>query len=128
MVVTAWLVVNVGLPPTEALPRVELVSAARMSEVRRDQRDVHASYDDVDGVIYLSEGWSAASPAHVSILVHETVHHLQNVAGLTYACPQERERVAYEAQALWLEMLERNLADEFDIDPMTRLVLTTCMH
>jgi len=127
MVIMTWLVASAGLPAAEQLPRVELVSMATMSTIRQDRLDVHASCHDLDRTIYLGDGWSATSPADVSVLVHELVHHLQNVAGLTYPCAQARERVAYEAQDRWLELLGRNLVDEFELDPMTLLVRTRCM-
>ena len=58
-----------------------------------DQRQSIVSvYDDKTKTIVLPVGWQGISPAELSELVHELVHHLQTVAGLTYACPQEAER------------------------------------
>ena len=89
-------------------------------------QEVYAVYDDTKRIIYLHTGWSANSPADVSVLVHELVHHLQNVAGIKFTCPQEREKDAYDAQRTWLERSGRTLEDEFEIDPMTVLVRTNC--
>jgi hypothetical protein len=147
--IVTWLSINFGLPATEARPHVEFVSAARMADVRYSRlasnlpesaavvtdgsdppdyfRNVHAIYDDESGTIYLPTGWSANSPADVSMLVHEMVHHLQNVGGLRYGCPQMRERPAYRAQARWLDLFGTTLADEFGIDATTVLVRTNCM-
>ena len=88
----------------------------------------HALYDDLDRTIYLPDDWTAASPAQVSLLVHELVHHLQNVGALRHDCAAERERVAYQAQARWLELVGTSLEEAFGIDPMTLLVRTSCMH
>jgi hypothetical protein len=52
---------------------------------------------------------------------------VQNVAGLTYACPEEREKIAYAAQRQWLALFGRDLMKEFKIDPMTLLIRTNCM-
>jgi len=60
--------------------------------------------------------------------VHEMVHHLQNIAGLKYECPQAREKLAYVAQNQWLAQSGRNLIDEFKLDALTVLVRTNCMH
>ena len=54
------------------------------------------------------------------------VHHLQNRAGLKFACPAEREQMAYEAQDKWLGLFGRNLQSEFEIDAFTLRVSTTC--
>lgn len=148
-VIVTWLSVSVGLPASYEHPQVEMASAAKMAEVRYSRvasmqqdrvpaeagrsapaevgHDVHAIYDDASRTIYLPEGWSSASPADVSVLVHEMVHHLQNVAGHQFMCAQEREKDAYKAQRAWLALFDRTLEQEFDIDPMTVLVRTNCM-
>ena len=54
-------------------------------------REVVAVYHDATRTIFLSDAWTGASPADLSVLVHEMVHHLQNLAGLRYECPAARE-------------------------------------
>ena len=129
-----WLSTNADLPASFEHPRIERVSGARMVEVRRERVGasmpgpaVHALYDDVSRTIYLGEDWSADSPAHLSILVHELAHHLQNVAGARYPCAAAREKPAYRAQARWLEQLDTDLSREFGIDAMTLLLRTGCL-
>jgi hypothetical protein len=148
--VVLWLSVNFGLPATNDLPRVELVPAAKMAAVRYHGfasgrpahvaaesgrsapadagEDVHALYDDRQKTIYLHERWTGATAADVSVLVHELVHHLQNLAGTKFLCPQEREKDAYKAQRAWLDLFNRTLEQEFDIDPMTVLVRANCLN
>jgi hypothetical protein len=62
------------------------------------------------------------------VLAHELVHHIQNMSGEKFDCPQAREALAYRAQLRWLELFGKTLEDEFEIDPMTVLVRTRCMH
>ena len=143
-VIVTWLSINFGLPATYAHPRVEFASAAEMAKVRYSRlasirpdhvvaspepgHDVHAVYDDLSRTIYLPDGWTGATPGEVSVLVHELVHHLQNVAGVKYDCSEAREKPAYRAQARWLELFGTSLVDEFELDAMTILVRTSCMH
>ncbi len=54
------------------------------------------------------------------------VHHLQNVGGLKYECPQAREKLAFVAQERWLRMYGTDLEKEFGIDPFSLLVLSNC--
>lgn len=115
--IAAWLSFNLMLPPVYDHPSVELVALAK----------VEAFYDDKTRTIFLPQGWTGRSPAELSLLVHEMVHHVQNVAGLTYACPEEREKIAYAAQRQWLALFGRDLMRDFKIDPMTLLVRTNCM-
>ncbi len=148
--IVTWLSLSFGLPATYDHPKVEFVSSAKMSaaQFRGDaavhsaaqtretsapvrlalQREVEAVYDDSTRTIYLREGWTGKTPAEASVLVHEMVHHLQNMAGVKYECPQAREKVAYAAQNQWLAQYGRNLIDEFELDALTVLLRTKCMH
>jgi len=146
--IVTWLSANFDLPAAREHPRIELVTPARMAAVRyrgvasdREPRvaaeagrtappefgqEVYALYDISKQTIYLHANWNAASPADVSVLVHELVHHLQSAASMAFTCPQEREKDAYRAQRAWLERFDRTLEQEFEIDPMTVLVRTNC--
>jgi hypothetical protein len=85
-----------------------------------------ALYDDADRRILLPAGWTGSTPAELSVLVHELVHHLQASEGRRYACGGEREAEAYAVQARWLALFGETLEGAFGIDAMTRLVLTRC--
>jgi hypothetical protein len=86
-----------------------------------------AVYSDATHTIYLPEGWTGGTPAELSVLVHELVHHVQNVGGLKYACPQEREKLAYMAQERWLGLFGHNLEADFELDAFSLLVKTRCL-
>jgi hypothetical protein len=86
-----------------------------------------ALYDDRTGTILLSDRWTGHTPAELSVLVHELVHHMQKVAQRKYACPAAREELAYEAQEKWLNLFGQSLLAAFEIDPMTLKLRTACM-
>jgi hypothetical protein len=139
--VETWLTSNFDLAVAPEQPRIAIVPAAHMAAVRNQallrassqavlvsrSRNVAAFYHDMTRTIHLPAGWTGATAAEISILVHEMVHHLQNMAGLRYACPQAREAFAFEAQEQWLALSGRSLAGEFGLDGMTMLVKTRCM-
>lgn len=149
-VIVTWLSINFGMPASYDHPQVELVPPAKMdavrfrgqaqfqspgapAEVKQSARrgrghDIEGLYDDASRTIYLPEGWTGATPAEVSVLVHEMVHHLQNVGELKYECPQAREERAYVAQDRWLARSGRSITKEFKLNPMTLLVRTKCMY
>jgi len=147
-VMALWLSASGELPPIEEHPRIELVSSERMLERRRERlasgseddtqygtldetetwSGIHAYYSDTERTIYLPDTWTADSPAQVSLLVHELVHHVQNVSGANHPCPAAREKAAYQAQSQWLGLMGTSLEAEFGIDAMTLLVRTNCMH
>jgi hypothetical protein len=92
------------------------------------REDMIAVYDDEMKTIYLPKNWTGSTPAELSILVHEMVHHLQGATRTRYECPQAREQLAYVAQEKWLGLFGRNLKSEFEIDPLTLVVNTRCIY
>ena len=90
------------------------------------QGDVVSVYNTETRTIYLRDDWKGATPAEVSVLVHEMVHHLQTLARLRFACPQEREQVAFQAQQRWLGAFGTDLEHEFALDPFSLLVNSNC--
>ena len=131
--IVTWLSVNFGLPAIHDHPTIELLPAAQIAEIHygssdsQNRREVIASYDDATRTIFLAEGWTGQTPADLSILVHEMVHHLQDVGGRQYVCPASREKLAYAAQDAWLGLFGQNLLAEFELDRMTLKLTTQCM-
>jgi len=147
--IVAWISGNTDLPAIYDPPRVKFVTpeemhstglrvgsgsgAASIGAVQQQstshfEREVDALYDDTRRTIYLKNSWTGTTPAQVSVLVHEMVHHLQNLAQLKYECAQAREALAYAAQEKWLAQFGTTVGREFGLDPMTVLVRTKCMH
>lgn len=146
--IETWLSIEFDLPIVRDHPRIELVPPAEIAALRyrgrfpspgteraltghspaAAERDTVAVYSDSTRTIYLADDWTGGTPAELSVLVHEMVHHLQNVAGLKYECPQAREKLAYQAQERWLTLFGRDLAQDFELDGFTLLVKTKCFH
>ena len=145
--IVTWLSTNFDLPAIHDHPRVKFVPEVNLAAVRykgflpdpwretsvnnpaaqvAQRRAVVAIYNDTTKTIFIADPWTGRTTAELSVLVHEMVHHLQNLAGLKYACPQERERFAYEAQERWLGLFGRDLLQDFEIDPFTLVVSTMC--
>jgi uncharacterized protein DUF6647 len=122
-------------------PRVEFVSSKQIAIIR--YRDLSAepellrfsgkpnaldmAYDDANGVIYLSEYWTGGSPAELSVLLHGLVNHTQRENGLTYACSQQREEVAFAAQEAWLKQFGQTLSETFGLDEAAYMLNTQCI-
>jgi hypothetical protein len=146
--IVTWLSINFALPAIYDHPRINLLTPTEMNAVRyRDsdrppgamgkedysaqsdqEHDLEGLYVDAGRTIYLRQGWTGHTPAELSVLVHEMVHHLQNVAGMKYECSQAREKLAYEAQVRWLAQFGLSLVHEFEIDAMTVLIRTNCIY
>ena len=146
--IVTWISANFALPPDYDHPQLKLVPAVEITFLRyqaftpaqrRDvlksladntggshSRDAVAVYDDRTRTIFLPDTWTGETPADLSVLVHEMVHHLQNSAHLKYECPGAREQLAYTAQDHWLKLFGRDLGSEFEIDAFTLKVTTSC--
>ena len=140
---TAWIARNFDLPAT-APPAIRFETAPRIAalhhtgvlsdspdvtaSIPRGQREVVATYDPLTATIYLPAAWTGSTPAELSILVHELVHHLQHAARVRYECTQASEALAYAAQDKWLSLFGRSLAEDFEVDPFTILVAMRCIY
>ena len=138
--IALWLSINFQLSANLNHPAIKFVSAAEMIEPLKKNKlrtgDVSASeiswdivslYSNESKTIFLLDGWTGKTPAELSILVHEMVHHLQNVGQLKFACPEEREELAYKAQESWLHLFGHDLEHDFQMDPFTILVKSKCL-
>lgn len=129
-VIMLWIGANSGLPAADRNPAIEYATSESIMEIRDFGSaidEVVAIYLDETETIYLPIDWTGSSAADLSVLVHEAVHHLQKSAGPSYACPQEREKLAFDLQERWLKMFGSDLQDAFGIDKMTLLLRTRCM-
>jgi len=147
--IAKWVSANFELPYASEPPRLERVSPLRLYQLRHRaflpsqsqavggeyatptpqyQREVVAVYDDANRTVYLPDGWTGETIAEQSVLVHEMVHHLQNLAGQKFACAGEREKPAYLAQDRWLRDHGHDLEKDFEVDLFTVVALSACMN
>jgi hypothetical protein len=132
--IVLWLAANFDLPASAQGPALVGVAEAELVAMRYGPEAnvppglVVAVYDHEARIIYISDGWTGRTPAELSVLVHEMVHHLQAAAGMRFACPAAREALAYDAQDAWLGLFGETLESAFGIDPASRLVGTVCTH
>ena len=142
--VIVWISANFDLPAKSDRPLIRFATQTEMMRIRiadrmrwrgfvqeepaaENERSVVAIYDTSSRTIYLPENWRGESAADQSILVHEMVHHLQNLAGVKFECPAAREKTAYLAQDKWLARFGKSLENDFDVDMFTVVISSACM-
>src|SRR4029450_7417561 len=148
--IVTWLSANFDLPAIQDHPSVQFVSPAKLASMRYEdkgclsdrpcetgvyepieaahQREVVALYEATTRTIFLSDLWTGTTPAGESVLVHEMVHHLQNLGEFKFECPRAREKLAYTAQDRWLKQFGKDLETEFEVDMFTILVSSACIY
>jgi hypothetical protein len=133
-VITVWLTLTFALPATTERPQVLHVPAQRITALHlgtaagtgHDQT-ILGAYDPRSQTIFLRDDWDSRDVAHVSVLVHELVHWLEDSASRRYECPGEREALAYEAQERWLRLFGKDLQSAFGLDAFTLKMRTGCL-
>ena len=142
--IVLWLSSNFDIPASFQHPQVEFASAEEIAALRYQgftggqikdistpgqpgATEIISIYNATQRTIYLPPDWKGGTPAELSVLVHEMVHHLQNAGQLKFECPQQREELAYRAQEKWLAMFGRSLMLDFELDPFSVLMKSKCM-
>ena len=139
--IVLWISINLAVPAVYDHPHIEYAPPAKMIAMRlrglpttaqetllpSQIPDVVAIYDDEKRTIFLPEGWTGKTPAELSVLVHEMVHHLQNVNKEKFECPAAREKPAYLAQDKWLKQFDQTLEQDFEVDLFTIVVKSACV-
>lgn len=138
---SAWIVHNFDLPIPSSSATIKFIPAQQMARLRIEinrqrsrpmpgsyDEDIVAFYDWNTRSIYLPEGWSAADPVQISILVHELVHHIEACAQAHRGLPTSGERLAYEAQERWLNIFGNSLNGALGIDEFSVLMRTEWLY
>jgi hypothetical protein len=144
--ILSWLASNFDLPAIKDRPAIKFASKMKLAMmIAQDrahfqgltqaeandqlrQRQVVALYDNTSKTIFLPDDWIGTLPVDQSVLVHEMVHHIQNLAELKFECPMAREKLAYLAQDKWLGRFGMSLEREFDVDMFTVLISSACVY
>jgi hypothetical protein len=130
-VLLTWIALQMGCevpapPCVEQIPPREICQRFYEGDAPVDA-SVVAVYDRKYRVIFLSTGWRADSIADRGTLVHELVHHVQEVARIPYPCLAARETLAYHLQAKWLR--DNGVADPYtlmNVDEFTIMMHSLC--
>lgn len=110
-----WIVENSRFEYNgEPLPEIEYVNQAMLQILMYGEQevaqaelqgynlpDVIALYDHVEDTIILSAGTDINDVNNHYMLVHELIHYMQDINGVTDPCPRMLEREAYELTDLW---------------------------
>lgn len=100
-----WLDVNSPYPRRSDAPSIQFLKRTDISCLPDNRLRPAANYRgfyDIDrAMIFIVEPWSLSNPRDVSVLLHELVHHRQQIAKHWY-CPGAQELPAYRLQEKWL--------------------------
>lgn len=134
-----WASAQTGLPVPDEHPRIHKADRCEINrlyydnpalECDDDSLNVVAIYDPRFRTMYLPDTWGPDNLYHVSVLLHELVHHMQAEAGIgfdTVVCPgRQIEKPAYDAQIAFLEAAGVDAMETMNLNGLTLLFLTNC--
>lgn len=141
----SWIADNSDLPRVSTVPRIAFSPVSTIGMLRAAGlagwqqgmvgrappaafQSVISVYDRTTTTIHLPETWTGRTPEELSVLVHELVHFMQHAGSLKFECPQAQEEAAYAIQQKWLALFGHDLMKDFDLNPFTILVRTTCFN
>lgn len=113
-VLITWLSLNANMEIKQA-PRVEVLNDNQFKELNVGL--VYGIYIHKEKVIYLNDRVDLSTKRGKSVLLHELVHHWQNVSGKMneYECFNGSERLAYETQRKYLIFHKAKLMKELGL-------------
>lgn len=120
-----WLALNASMEINTA-PEVVIMSSRELDEMYG--APVYALYAHHEGKIYLSSRVDLNTMQGKSVLLHELVHHYQNVSGAMdgYNCAEESEKLAYETQRDYLKAMKAKLLPE--LNAFNIIMRSLCVH
>ena len=120
-----WLSLNSEVD-IKSPPEVMVMSSQELAE--KYGGPVHGLYSHPEATIYLADHVDLSTIQGASVLLHELVHHYQNVSGAMdgYNCVQESEKLAYDLQVVYLEQNNAKLMPE--LDPFNIIMRSICSH
>lgn len=115
----------------EIMPNVALISKEDMQQYTCPEGDcieVMAFYDRPSRTIVLRDTFDPTKEYDLSTLLHEFVHHLQEINGFQKSmCSGDREKQAYQTQRRFLELRgDKDTDKTLNVDAFTESLITSC--
>ena len=129
----AWIVAKTGWA-NQNPPSIRFVTPSQLLKIYHDgDEDVlsdfrlKALYSIGTHTVYLLENWNQNDLLDRSVLLHELVHHLQQLNNVKAACPAATEQQAYDLQIEWVRA--HGIQDPYkflDIDEFMITFMSLC--
>ena len=129
---SAGLSVAYSQPPA-FMPRVQLKSTEEINRIFCPDGgclNTVALYNNKTRTITVNENLDPTKEYDLSVLLHEFVHHLQNINGERRSdCVGEREGQAYTTQRAFLKSRgDKNTSETMNVDAFTELLISQCQY
>ncbi len=123
-----WLGANTPFSTDFDLPNVVFLPQEQMEQMfygdnEYEPDQLHGMYNKDLDTIYLADDWDRRDAWDMGVLVHEMVHYLQDMNGMTFNCSQEMEKMAWPIQQFYLKKKHNY---DWDYDKLWFLMVSNC--
>jgi hypothetical protein len=121
-----WIAAETGLA-TPPPPSIQLISTQEMHTKSGRPSGAASLYMRATATVHLPTGWNSTKIYDRAMLLHELVHHVQEINRVPSQCNAERERQAYDLTLEWLR--NEGVADPYallNLDELTITILSSC--
>ena len=128
MALMIWLGANTNFNVDVPEPKVLFVTQDQLEQAyyggeKYEGVTLHGFYDTKLNLIILPDVWDRTDPWSISVLLHETIHYLQDVNQIKYSCVEEMEKDTWPLQKQYLKE-EHNF--DWDYDKLWHLLISNC--
>ena len=128
MALMIWLGANTNYNVDVPEPTVWFVTQYQLEQAYYGDKNyegtiLYGFYDITLNLIILPDTWDRTDPWNISVLLHETIHYLQDVNQMKYPCVEEMEKDTWPLQKQYLKE-EHNF--DWDYDKLWHLLISSC--
>ena len=128
MAMMIWIGANTNYNVDVLEPKILFVTQDQLEQAyyggeKYEGVTLHGFYDTKLNLIILPDTWDRTDPWNISVLLHETIHYLQDVNQMKYPCIEEMEKDTWPLQKQYLK--EQHNFD-WDYDKLWHLLISSC--
>ena len=128
MALMIWIGANTNYNVDVLEPKILFVTQDQLEQAyyggeKYEGVTLHGFYDTKLNLIILPDTWDRTDPWNISVLLHETIHYLQDVNQMKYPCIEEMEKDTWPLQKQYLKE-EHNF--DWDYDKLWHLLISSC--
>ena len=122
-----WIGANTDYNIQVSHPTIIFMPQSQMEKIYYGEHEpigtLYGFYNMKEDFIVLQDIWNKNSPWHMSVLLHELIHYVQDQNNIQFQCNAEMERESWPLQQKYLKEIHNF---EWDYDGLWHMMVSTC--
>ena len=124
-----WIGANSSLDTLVEIPQVIFLPQEQMESLyysagNKKTGTLHGFYNTKQDVVILPDTWDRRKGWDLSVLLHEVIHYVQDMNGITFQCLAEMEKDTWPLQQKYLKEVH-NI--DWEYDKLWYVLTSTCL-